>query len=404
LNNLKNNIDLVTSPIYLSSLNWITLYNLDPSNIDNKIVIPSDQIDNVIEIKVVDWKEESILKEWKSLEILTNPTIWLVDVQCSETQHEENWGCVDNIASCIITNWIWQKTWNLDIKSRGDCNYSCNLNYKLEWWMCILNCESGKHEENWVCVDNIASCIITNWTWQKTWNLDIKSRWNCIYSCNLNYKLEWWMCILNCESGKHEENWVCVSNIASCIIINWTWQKTWNLDIKSRWNCICNGCNYNYILTSNVCVPKTRIECCTWLKLKAHWNTVQDITQTWNGTSRTPSKTWVYDLTPSTTSCVYKCNTGYSRNFTTKVCESCIAKTEIYTNLDKNLNCQDVCSWHADTPTCNTGTTDLSIAAPYEWLWILWCDYSRPGQVSHLWIFRDITYWKATCTCEKICQ
>ena len=62
-----------------------------------------------------------------------------------------------------------------------------------------------------------------------------------------------------------------------------------------------------------VCVGDTQNSQCTNLPAaNAQWNTVPEITQTYNGNSWQPSINGVYDENPSESECRFKCNSGYT--------------------------------------------------------------------------------------------
>jgi len=94
--------------------------------------------------------------------------------------------------------------------------------------------------------------------------------------------------------------------------INWThninpWICTFvcNTNYTRNWNsCILNNTGTQY--TSWACTPKPT---------NTSRNTVSRIIQTRDGSWRVPSLTSVYNTTPSTTQCRFKCNTNYTRNW-----------------------------------------------------------------------------------------
>ena len=60
------------------------------------------------------------------------------------------------------------------------------------------------------------------------------------------------------------------------------------------------------------CSATSRTVACTGLPAHAAWNTVDTLTQSWDGDAWTPSAVGSYSATPSTTSCVFDCDAGYS--------------------------------------------------------------------------------------------
>ena len=59
---------------------------------------------------------------------------------------------------------------------------------------------------------------------------------------------------------------------------------------------------------------ETQVSECIGLLANAQWNTASEITQTWNGTSWTPTTTGAYSETASTEKCYFKCASGYTWN------------------------------------------------------------------------------------------
>lgn len=71
-------------------------------------------------------------------------------------------------------------------------------------------------------------------------------------------------------------------------------------------------CNPDYHWETSSCVFNTKTDQpCTGIPSNAEWNTASSITQTWNGTSWVPSTAAVYNETPSSIDCRYKCNADY---------------------------------------------------------------------------------------------
>lgn len=75
-------------------------------------------------------------------------------------------------------------------------------------------------------------------------------------------------------------------------------------------------------------IGETREANCTGLPVKAHWNTVSSITQTWNGTDWEPSTEAIFSTTASETKCRFVCNENYSWNDSECVAETRTANCE----------------------------------------------------------------------------
>jgi hypothetical protein len=79
--------------------------------------------------------------------------------------------------------------------------------------------------------------------------------------------------------------------------------------------------NYTYNGGNNTCVANTKTgQLCTSLVANAEWNTVSSITQTWDGSTRTPTTTGSYNITGSTAECRFKCKDGYAWDGATSTC------------------------------------------------------------------------------------
>nr|MDD3719920.1 BspA family leucine-rich repeat surface protein [Candidatus Gracilibacteria bacterium] len=91
--------------------------------------------------------------------------------------------------------------------------------------------------------------------------------------------------------------------------------------IATKTNYTCNttvngpsSINSDITNVAGNCTQNTQVANCTGLPLNASWNTVNSITQTWNGSVWTPTSVGVYDTTSSTTLCHFICNSGYTWN------------------------------------------------------------------------------------------
>ncbi|MDP2104089.1 MAG: type II secretion system protein [Candidatus Gracilibacteria bacterium] len=105
-------------------------------------------------------------------------------------------------------------------------------------------------------------------------------------------------------------------------------------------------CNANYNWNGSICTANTQTYTCTAKPVTGTlWNTVGSYTQTWNGTAWLPANsTTTYNTTASTTTCNYKCDTGYNWNGT-----SCISCPSGYSFISARNRCETA-------PTCTTGT------------------------------------------------
>ncbi len=103
-----------------------------------------------------------------------------------------------------------------------------------------------------------------------------------------------------------------------------SYQQTWDgtawspADSATTYNTTesSTSCHYtcaaNYTWDSSTCNADTRTYSCAGLPANARWNTVDSITQTWNGVDWIPSTAGVYNTDSSVIECRYKCDTFYT--------------------------------------------------------------------------------------------
>ena len=70
-------------------------------------------------------------------------------------------------------------------------------------------------------------------------------------------------------------------------------------------------CDEHYIWNGTSCSSDTHSANCTGLPDNAIWNSVSDITQSWNGSDWAPTTSATFNETPSTTECRFKCAENY---------------------------------------------------------------------------------------------
>ena len=79
-------------------------------------------------------------------------------------------------------------------------------------------------------------------------------------------------------------------------------------------------CLGNYTWKGSQCVADTKKTKCYGLPENAWWNTVSEITQTWNGSEWMPSNKGTYNEKSSITECRFKCNEHYNWDESTSKC------------------------------------------------------------------------------------
>jgi len=137
-------------------------------------------------------------------------------------------------------------------------------------------------------------------------------------------------------------------------------------------------CETNYTWNwTDTCEADTRNQSCTWLIANSSWNTVSSITQTWNWVDWSPSSTWVYNETSSTTECRYECSTWYHTEDGWSTCISNIQTATCWWSIAANATATTATTytqtwdWSAWTPTTNwwenQATCDFDCDTNYTW-------------------------------------
>jgi len=154
--------------------------------------------------------------------------------------------------------------------------------------------------------DNSSRWVACNNSLNTGWCLDYKVRFFCDRMTRSG----------NCIGLPSNAYW----NTVSTIIQYFIWGK-WTPTLNGTYNTTpsttecrfkCNSW-YNYQWSGNLCSSGsiTRTGNCFWLPANASWNTVSTITQYYVWGNRTPSLIGVYNTTPSTTECRFKCDIWY---------------------------------------------------------------------------------------------
>ena len=91
---------------------------------------------------------------------------------------------------------------------------------------------------------------------------------------------------------------------------------------STNYYCGCEN-NYTFDDASKICKANNRVVSCRNLPKNAEWNTVESITQTWNGSEWIPSMNGTYDTNSSDDECRFICETNF--NWTGS---ECVAATQ----------------------------------------------------------------------------
>ncbi len=185
------------------------------------------------------------------------------------------------------TNYTWDSSSKTCVKTQTPCNPNPCQNIQNSTGICT---EQGTYSYSCGCKTNY------------TWNSSSKT-------CNADSKVSY------CTGLPDNASW----NTASSITQTWngySWipstTGTYN-ETESTDECrfICNT-NYNWNGNSQ-CVA-TQTATCYGLPENAEWNSVSEITQSWNGTEWSPNAEGSYDKVSSSEECRFKCKNGYKWN------------------------------------------------------------------------------------------
>lgn len=208
-----------------------------------------------------------------------------------------------------------------------ECHYICKENYNY-------NEDTGKCDaatQNVACIGLPANASWINSTVNQTWSGSqgwtptsaghhkSVSTSGCSFDCNTNYT--WNSNTSTCDGAKQNGNCTGLPANAQWLGSN-SIQQTWN---GSDWRpeltgsysetAVANECRFacktHYIWDGTKCNAETNVANCGTLPGNAVWNTVSTIIQTWNGSKFMPEAALVFNETPATNECHFKCDTNY---------------------------------------------------------------------------------------------
>ena len=242
-----------------------------------------------------------------------------------------------NTASSITQSWDGEKwvpesttgVYN-ETASSTECRFKCKEHYTWNNSQCIADTKTAP------CINlptngqwNTAISITQTWSgteWQPSTDgvyNKTPSETECRFVCKPNYK--WVSSTSKCDPE---------TNIADCTgkPANTVWngtgkfEQTWNGEVwypetyEPTYNKTAGTCTYicdtGYSWNGTSCaVASTRTAACqTPLPENTEWNTVDTITQTYDGSDWYPSTISTYNPEPSESECRYKCASGYNWN------------------------------------------------------------------------------------------
>lgn len=269
--------------------------------------------------------------------------------------------------------------------STTQCRYKCKEHYSWKNSQCVADTQSATctglpANASW----NTVSSITQTWngsSWQPTttgvYNTT-SSTSECRFGCNMNYN--WNSSTSKCDAATQQGN--CTSKPANTVWndngANGKFTQTWNgsawnpASYTSTYNTTAGTCRYkcsDSYHTENggaSCISNTKTGvACTGLPSNAQWNTASSITQTWNGSSWTPTTTGTYNTTASTSQCRYKCKDSYHTEDSGATCisntKTGVACTGLPSNAQWNTASSITQTWNGSSwqPT-TTGSFSAS--------------------------------------------
>ena len=324
------------------------------------------------------------------------------NAECTGLPENAEWNTVSSITQTWNDeDWVPETAGSYNTNpSSTECRFKCNTNYSWKNSRCAADtrtadCTGLPANAVW----NSASSITQTWNgsdWipanSGTYDTNPSSS-ECRFKCDQNY--DWNSSTSKCvpatrqaECSSKPENTDWNDNGANGKFIQ-TWNGSeWNpANYTSTYNTTAGICRYKCAdgyHTENSgasCISNTKTGvACTGLPTNASWNTVSSITQTWNGSSWTPTTTGSFNSTASTSECRFKCNTNYNWNSSSKTCDAakqtvnCTAKpaNTVWNTVSTVTQTWTGSAWSpSNTSTYNTtaSTTECryKCASGYHW-------------------------------------
>ena len=231
----------------------------------------------------------------------------LYGVKCIGLPDHAKW----NTKSSINQEWNGSEwvpseigTYNEEPSSK-ECRYKCKENYT--WDGSVCNADSRTTECTGLpdhAVWNTVSTIVQIWN-EYSWDPASTAKYNedpsdteCRFKCDPGffYDSNIKKCVDPCKCDIPYSTGVCEATNAHAYL------------------CECED-DYFFNTSTKSCDLKTKYDVpCKGLPENAEWNTVDHITQTWNGNEWFPSQNGSFSETSSETECVFKCKADYHWN------------------------------------------------------------------------------------------
>ncbi|MGI6395145.1 MAG: EGF domain-containing protein [bacterium] len=282
------------------------------------------------------------------------------DGKSCNADKKHNQGCIGlplnavwNTASMITQSWngsIWTPSttgvYNEE-SSTTECRYKCVGGYHKEGDACVSDtrtdqpCGAKPANTDW----NTVSKITQTWSggvWSPTTTSSYStapSETECRFVCKINYNWNGSACLAAtkeaaCDGKPENTDW---NDKGKNGFYTQTWNgSSWQPVISTTYSTTAGDCRYicssGFHYEGGACVSNTRTnQSCSAKPANTDWNTVSEITQTWNGSNWVPSTTSTHSETPSTTECRYKCIGGFHYEggaciSNTRTNQSCSAK------------------------------------------------------------------------------
>lgn len=256
---------------------------------------------------------------------LPENAVWNGAASITQTWDDENW-----VPSNTGT---YNKTPN-----SSECRFKCAENYNWTGSQCVAatiqtDCTGLPENALWNTVSNITqSWSGTAWTPSEigTFN-ETPSYSECRFKCAENY--EW--NDAQCAAGTREANCTGLPtnaewNTATKIMQTWSgnaWipSNTGSFNSSASQSECYFKCKEHYTWNNTICEADTQPATCKGLPENAVWNSVSEITQTWNGNGWTPSNVGTFNASASLAECRFKCKDHYSWNASAS---KCVADTQ----------------------------------------------------------------------------
>lgn len=257
-------------------------------------------------------------------------------VECTGLPENALWNTVSDITQTWSgTAWVPTNAGSFnETPSYSECRFVCKTNYTWNGVACApdemnaVAC-SGKPEN---AVWNTVSSITQTWngtewtpTTSATFN-ETPSTTECRFKCAENYEWKNSQCAaksreVNCTALPTNAQW----NTATKIMQTWD-GNAWIPTNIGSFNTSASSsecyfiCKEHYTWNNTICAADQQPATCTGLPANAQWNSVSEITQTWNGNGWAPSTTGTYNTSASTSECRFKCNENYNWDSSTSTC------------------------------------------------------------------------------------